>query len=449
LSEIKTSVSKQDGNSVLLEVEVPGEEVKARVDRTVKRMARDVRIPGFRKGKVPRPVLYSNFGKEAILAQTLSDALPDWYQEAVDGAGIKPIDQPELDFDSLEDEDKPFSFKATVEVPPRPVLGKYTGLEVEKPVVSIDREEVEEQVDRLRLSLSKLEPQERDRAESGDFVLIDFTGKDHMLELGSGSFIPGFEEGIEGMKKGETKQISLTFPENYQPGHLAGKEVQFDVALKEIKEQVLPEADDDFAAEASEFETVKELRESIEGKLREAREENADHVFRQNLVEQAMEASEVEIPAPMIKTKVEEMKEELDRSLRSQGASIDVYIEQTGMDEAALDERLSAQAEVYVKQELVLDAIAESEGIEVTDDDIEQEIRDTAEKMGYDPEALLEGARDSGHDKVVRRDLLRRGAIDRMAESAVPILKKEDKKGEGEEGAEQKIIEPGEDPGTA
>ncbi len=458
MSDIKTSISKQEGNSVVLEVEVPGDEVKARVDRTVRRMAREVNIPGFRKGKVPRPVLYSNLGKETILAQVLSDAMPDWYQAAVDEAEIDPIDQPELDFGALEDENGPFSFKATVQVPPRPKLGKYTGLEVEKEVVSVEAEEVEEQIERLRLSLSRLETVDRDTVKEGDFVLIDFTGymdgepiegaagKDHMLELGSGSFIPGFEEGIVGMKLGETKKITLSFPDEYQPERLAGKEAEFEVTVKEIKERVLPEADDEFAAEASEFETIEELRADIEKRFREAREKNVEDAFRQRLVEAAANEAEVEVPEPMIRAKAEEMKKELSRSLASQGASLEQYLEHTGMDESELDRRLAAQAETYVKQELVLDAIAEVEGIEVSDEDIEQEIRTTAEKMGYDPERLLAGARDAGHEKVVRRDLRRRGAIDIMAESAVPVLRRAaDEAGKDEAG--QKDARAGEEAG--
>jgi len=454
LSDIKTSVSKQEGDSVVLEVEVPGDQVKASVDRTIGKMAKQVNIPGFRKGKVPRPVIVSNVGKEAILAQALSDALPEWYEAAVRDADVKPIDQPELDFEAIEDEDKPFSFKATVQLPPRPVLGKYTGLEAEKMVVEVEESEVEEQIERLQLSVAKLEAIERETAEDGDFVLIDFTGyldgepleggagKDHMLELGSGSFIPGFEDGIAGMKKGETKKLQLAFPDNYQPEHLAGREVEFEVILKEIKERVLPEADDEFAAEASEFDTIEELRQDIEDRIRRAREENAESAFRQKLIELAVSEAQVEVPAPMIETKVGEMKEELARTLQAQGATMEMYLEQTGMGEDALRERLSAQAEVYVKQELVLDTIADIEGIEVTEEDIEQEIRETAEKMGYDPDAMLEGARDAGHYQVVRRDLLRRGAIDVLADKAVPILRKPGQEEEGEAEEEPKIIQP-------
>ncbi len=457
MADLKTSVKNLEDDSVELEVEVPGEEVKARVDQTISKMAREVNIPGFRKGKVPRPVIYSNFGKEAIMAQVLQDALPEWYEVAVTEAEIKPIDQPEMDFEAIEDEDEPFSFKATVKLPPRPQMGKYTGLEAEKEVVEVAAAEVDEQIERLQLSMSKLEVIDRETAEKGDFALVDFTGymdgepleggagRDHMLELGSGSFIPGFEDGIEGMKKGQSKKLKLTFPDDYQPEHLAGREVEFKVELKELKQRVLPDLDDEFAAEASEFDTIEELREDIERKIREAREETAENTFRQKLVELAMDTAEVDIPPVMVETKAREMRDELERTLGSQGATLDMYLQQTGMDEEAMMERLKQQAQVYVKQELVLDTIADIEEIEVTEEDIEQEIRDTAEKMGYDPEALLEGAKDAGHEAIVRRDLMRRRAVDVLVESAVPVLKKsgESPEGEGEEG--QKIIEPGEE----
>lgn len=459
MADLKTSVKNLEDDSVELEVEVPGDEVKARVDRTLKKMAREVNIPGFRKGKVPRPVIFSNFGKEAVLAQVLQDALPEWYQAAITEAEIKPIDQPELDFEAIEDEDQPFSFKATVQLPPRPQMGKYTGLEAEKDVVEVPESEIEEQIERLQLSMSKLEKIDRETAETGDFALIDFTGymdgesleggagKDHMLELGSNSFIPGFEDGIEGMKTGQSKKLVLNFPDDYQPEHLAGREVEFEVELKELKERVLPDPDDEFAAEASEFDTIDELRSDIEGKIREAREEAADNAFRQKLVELAMDTAEVKIPEMMIETKASEMRDELERTLGSQGATMDMYLQQTGMEEDAMMERLKQQAQVFVKQELVLDTIADIEGIEVSEEDIEKEIRATAEKMGYDPEALLEGARDAGHEAVVKRDLMRRGAVDVLVENAVPVLKKsgEPPEGDGEEG--QKIIEPGADAG--
>lgn len=450
MTKINTSVSNLEDNKVNLEVEVSAEEVKSKVDKTLKKMAREVNIPGFRKGKIPRPVLFSKIGKESILAQVLSDSLPEWYDRAVAQSGIKVIDQPELDIDALEEEDKPFSFKATVSVPPKPDLGEYVGMELEKDEVEIDDSEVDDQIERLRMSLANLEKVDRKKAEKGDFVLIDFTGyidnepleggagKDHSLELGSNSFIPGFEEGIEGMEIGQSKKLTLEFPEDYRPEHLAGKEVIFDVELKEIKERVLPELNDGFAEEASEYDTLAELKEDITNKIRKTKEDNNERVFRQKAVDKATAEAEVDIPPVMIESRLAEMKQELGSTLKTQGASIEMYLAHVGMDEKSLDERLSVEAESYVRQELVVDAIAEAEDIEVSKEDIEQEIRETAERMGYDPEELLKGAEEAGHKDVIRRDLKRRRAIDIITDKAKVIpVKAEDAEVEAEEEKEE------------
>lgn len=445
MAEIKCTTKKLDGDKVELEVEVPAEEVKAQVDHTIKRMARDVSVPGFRKGRVPKAVLVSRIGKEAIFSQTLHDALPKWYEQALNQTSIKAIDTPKLDFDELENHDKPFKFKATVQVPPKPKLGKYTGLEVEKEVVEVKDEEVEAPIERLQRRMAKLEKVEDRPAAKGDFVIIDYqgfvdgkpieggSGTDYMLELGSSSFIPGFEDGIAGMEAGQSKKLKLAFPDDYKPDELAGKKAEFNVTVKEIKERVLPELTDEFVAENSEFDTVEELRQNIRSRMTKAREAAVENLFREAVLDKATEVAEVEIPPVMIESRAEEIKKEFAMALKDSGFTIEQYAQQVGITLQELDGNFRQEAERQVKQDLTLEAIAENENLEVSDEEVEQEIKRQAERRGVDPAKLLETTRKSGREGFVRDNLRKRKALDLLAEKAIPILHKHAGPVKGEE----------------
>lgn len=455
MADIKTSKKDLEGDRVELEVEIPVEEVKAQVNKTIKELGRDVKMPGFRPGKVPRAVLVSHYGKEAIHAHALEDALPGWYEAAVKESGIKAIDQPEIDFEQIEDDDKPYTFKATVAVMPKPKLGNYTGLEVEKDVPAVAEEEIDEEVGRLQKRMAKLEDIEGRAAAEGDFVLIDFTGyvdgepleggagKDYMLELGSGNFIPGFEDQIAGMEKGQSKKLKLSFPDTYKPEELAGKEAEFDVTVKEIKERVLPGADDDFAAESSEFDTIKELREDIRARIMKSREEAAESAFRQRVLDKVMEDVELTVPKSLIASRATRIEHEFVYSMQAQGASVKEYMEQTDEQRQAFQEHFFKQAEAILKQELVLEAIAAQEGLKITDEDFMEEVKRAAGSMGKDPEELLAKAREQESEQEIRDDLLYNAAARLLAEKAVPVLKTaEDKKAEEKKTAAEKKAEP-------
>ncbi|MHB8169169.1 MAG: trigger factor [Thermoleophilia bacterium] len=437
MAEIISKARKLEGDKVELEVEVPADEVRAQVDHTLKHMASDVRIPGFRKGKIPKAVLVSRFGKEMIFSQTLKDALPGWYDRALTQAGVKPIDSPELDFDELGGQDEPYSFKATVPVAPRPQLGKYTGIEVEKEVVEVKDEEVEEPIDRLRKRAGKIEKVEGRPAASGDFVVIDFEGfvddepleggssKDYMLELGTGAFIPGFEDQIAGMKEGQSKKLKLTFPEDYQPQELAGKDAVFDVTVKEIKQRVLPELTDELVADNSEFETVEELRKDIRSRMEQAREAGAENLFREAALKKAVETVEVEIPPAMIESRIEDLKREFTAALQGSGVTLEQYSEQAGVTLEQIEDNFRQQAGNLVKEDLMLEAIAENESLAVGDDEVEEEIRKQAERRGIDADKLVEQTRKAGREEFVRENLLKRKALDFIVEKAVPVLRKQ------------------------
>ncbi len=452
MAEIKSTVKKLEPGKVELEVEVPAEEIKTQIDRALKQMGKTARVAGFRKGKIPRPVLVSHFGKEAILARTLHDALPLWYKEALDQAGVKPIDNPELDFDTLDEQDKPYAFKATVPVAPRPKLGKYIGLEAEKEVVEVKDAEVEEPIERMRKRVAKLEKVDSRAATEGDFVVIDFTGfvagelleggsgKDYMLELGSGAFIPGFESRIAGMKEGQSKKLTLAFPDDYRPESLAGGEVVFDVTVKDIKERVLPELTDEFAAENSEFDTVEELRGDIRSRMMKAREAAAENLFREQVLSKALEAAEVDIPPVLLEKRSRELEEELGIALKDSGVTIEQYAEQAGMSVEGVRQSFETEAERQIKQDLVLEAVAENEGLEVGTDEVEAEVRAQAARRGIDAEKLLKKTRDARREGFVKENLLRRKALDLMVEKAIPVLHKHT--GAVEEEEKPEVIKP-------
>ena len=455
MTEIKTTVTNIESDKVKLEAEVPAEEVRKQFDSTVKTLSKDVKIPGFRPGKIPRQVVISRFGKEAIMSQMLQEALPGWYEQAVQSANIKPVGQPDIDFDELEDENDSYSFTAEINIPPRPKVGKYTGIEIAKDVVEVKDEEINEQIDQMRRRVAALTTVEGRTCNKGDFVVIDFAGsvdgeqleggtaKDYMLELGSGSFIPGFEDQIEGMEPGQSKELKLNFPDDYRPEELAGKEVVFDVGLKEVKERELPAADDEFAAENSEFDTIAELREDIRERFLKAREEAAEQVFRARVVSRVAADAEVEIPDPMIDARAHELEIDFISQLQSRGLTADDYMKQPDEDREKFRERFNEQAVASVRQELVLNAIADIEEVVVADDEVEQEIRETAEHTGQDPEELIEKTRESHHTETIREGLRRRKVMNLIAEKAIPVLKKAGQDTDGEKEEEpKKIITP-------
>ena len=435
MADIKTSVTKLEGDKVELDVEVPADEVKTQVDKTIKELGGDIKMPGFRPGKVPRPVLISHFGKGAIHAQSLEKALPGWYEAAVKVSGIKAVDRPEIDFEQIKADDRPYTFKATVPVMPRLQLGEYAGLEVEKDIPEVQDAEVDEEIERLQKRMARLEEIEGRAAAEGDFVLIDFTGhlegepleggagKDYMLELGSNQFIPGFEEQIAGMEKGQSKKLKLTFPDTYKPAELAGREAEFDVTVKEIKQRVLPEADDAFAAENSEFDTIAELRADIEARIMKGREAAAESAFRQRVLAKVLEDVEVTIPPGVITSRASLIEREFVYSMQAQGAAVEDYLKQPEAERKVFAEHFQKQAEAVVKQELVLETIADIEQLEVTDEEFQEELKNAAESMGKDPGELLEKTREQEREQDIRDDMLRDKALKLLAEKAIPVLK--------------------------
>lgn len=411
---------KQEGNTGLLTVEVAAEKVDEALDKAFKKVVKQINVPGFRKGKMPRQMFEKKFGVESLFQDALELLVNENYPLAIDETGIEPVDQPEIDFE-MEDlgKHKDFKFTAKVTVKPEVTLGDYKGLEVTKQETAVTDEEIEQQLKDQQTRLAELVVKEDGAVEDGDTAVIDFEGfqdgvafeggkgENYSLEIGSGSFIPGFEEQLVGVKAGESKDVVVTFPEEYHAAELAGKEATFKVTVKEVKSKELPELDDDLAAEIDpEVKTLDELRTKLKEKTAAEKESAAETALRDDLVEKAAENATIDIPNAMVETEINRMLQEYDQSLQMQGMNLDLYYQFSGQDEAALRAQMKGDAESRVRVALVLEAIAEVEKVEVTEEDINAELEKMSEQFKMDVEqikSVLGGTSVLEHDVKIRK----------------------------------------------
>ncbi|SDC75827.1 MULTISPECIES: trigger factor [unclassified Candidatus Frackibacter] len=396
---MKVSQEKVEENKVALDVEVDAEEVDNALDQAYQKIVKDVDIDGFRKGKVPRGVLEAKYGKEVLHKDALDIIISKAYREAVEETEIEPIAQPEI-IDVFIEEGKPATFTAEVEVKPEVELGEYTGLDIEQEVKDITEDDVMDELNRRRERFAELKVSEREEVAEGDFAIIDFdgyldgepfeggSGEEYTLEIGSGTFIPGFEEQLIGVKVGEEVEVDVTFPENYQSEELAGEGVIFKVKVKEIKEKVLPELDDELAQELGDFETLDELKEDIRTNLKEDAEAKIENKFINDLIETVADNAEVNIPEAMVEDELDTMMNGMRQRLQQQGMDFEQYLEMTGSEEEAFRAQHRPDAEKRVKSNLTLEAIAEKEGIEVTEEEIENKIEEIAEQQDQEPDMI-------------------------------------------------------------
>jgi trigger factor len=430
---MKTSVKELPDSRVRVEVDVEAADVDRRVARTARGLARELRVPGFRKGKVPPAVVLQRVGREAVMEETLREALPEWYERALLESGVTPVGDPKLDVAALPGEGEPLNFSIEVAVRPDAKLGEYKGLEVGKLEPEVPEDAVAEELDRLREGIASLRPVER-AARDDDFLLVDYRGEiegepfeggeahDFLLELGSDGLLEGFQEALTGAAAGEEREVEVRFPDDYRPERLAGKEATFTVDVKEVREKQLPELDDDFAAQASEFDTLDELREDIAAKIRAALEQRAEDEFRQAAVDAAVAQATVEVPDDVVAARATEMWERVERSLQARGIAPETYLRMQNRSREDLIAEARPEAEQALKREAVLAAVAAEEGVEVTDGELVESLRHTAEEHeGTTPEKLLERLRSQGRDTLLREELRLRKAADVVAESAKPI----------------------------
>lgn len=391
---------KLEGNQGKLTVEVDAETFNKALDQAFKKVQKQLNVPGFRKGRVPRQIFEQRFGVESLYQDALDIVLPDAYSNAIDETGIEPVDQPEIDIEQIG-KGQSLIFTADVTVKPEVKLGEYKGLEVPKVNTEVTDEDVEAELKELQKRHAELVVKEDEPAEQGDTVVIDFEGfvdgeafeggkaENHSLEIGSDSFIPGFEEQLVGVKAGDEKEVQVTFPEEYHAEELAGKPAVFKVKVHEVKQLVLPELDDDFAVDVDdEVETLDALKEKIENRLKGEKEHTAKHEVENAVIEKAAENAEIDIPEVMIDNEVERMVKEFDQRLQQQGLNLELYSQFSGQDIDSLKETMREDAEKRVRVNLTLEAIVKAENIDVTEEEVEKELQNMAEMYNMPVEQI-------------------------------------------------------------
>ncbi|MCI1574213.1 MAG: trigger factor [Weizmannia coagulans] len=421
---------KTEGNQGILTVEVDAETVDKSLDKAFKKVVKQINVPGFRKGKIPRPLFEKRFGVESLYQDALDMIVPGEYEKAIEETGIEPVDTPNIDVEQME-KGKPLIFKATVTVKPEVKLGEYKGLEVEKPDTEVTDEDVEEELKKLQERLAELVIKEDGEAEMGDTVVIDFEGfvdgeafeggsaENYSLELGSGNFIPGFEEQLAGVKTGDEKEIEVTFPEEYHASELAGKKAVFKVKVHEIKAKHLPELDDEFAQDADdEVETLDALKEKIKKDLKESKEHAAKHAVEDAVVEKAAENAEMDIPEAMINTELNRMLQEFEQNLSAQGLNLELYYQFSGQNEEVLRNQMKEDAEKRVRFNLTLEAVANAEKLEVSDEEVDEELKRMSEMYGMPVEDIR---RVLGSTDGIKADLKARKAIDFLVQNSKTV----------------------------
>jgi trigger factor len=399
-------------NKVRLKIDVTREDLHHAVEHATSDLAGSVKIPGFRKGKVPTQVLRARLGHERLMTEAVESHIGGWFWNAAASTRIRPVAQPQFAYDLPESEDDDFSFTATVDVQPKPAVADWTTLEVPYTEAEIPTELVDAEVDALRETVADLAPVDGRPAQTGDVVIVDAVEasgeaqRDLVLELGSGRLLEDVERALIGTSAGETRTVDYPLPDGTSRG--------VEVTLKEIKEKVLPPADDELAKAASEFETLDELRDELESSLREQLEDELDAAFRSEAVDRLVDASNATASGPLVDARARELLNGLGRSLDRRGISAELYLQLTGQTAEQLADGVRAEAARSVARELVLEAAADKLGIEISDEDVEELIREQAEPAGEDPAEVIRQIRESGRIETLRGDLRLREALDRI-----------------------------------
>ena len=442
---VKAEMEEVEKNKVRIKVEVPAEEVNRAIDRAFRDIAREVFVPGFRKGRVPRRVLQARLGMEPVYEELKQNNLPEYYLEALRQLEIEPIAEPEIDLEEIEiREGQPLSFQATVEIKPRVELDNYKGVVVERPDETVTDEEVEQALLNMREKFAQLEVASGKALAEGDYALVDFQGtvngqpfegssaEDFMLEVGSPDVWPEFNQELLGKRKGDILDIKVKMPEQYPDPEMAGKIASFKVIVKEVKVKKLPEADDDFAKEASRFDTIEELREDIRRRLQEMKSQRARESVRLQALRKLADGLEVEIPRRMIDDYTRQRRRDLESRLATRGISLESYLKAVNYTEKRMEEEFGEEAERLIRNELVLDAVIRAEGLEVSDEELGEEIKRRAEMIGIPAESLRAALEEREGLEDLRLDLKREKALKFLGDHAV--YAGEDAKGAEEQG---------------
>jgi trigger factor len=429
---VTTTVTELPESRVRVEAEVAPTEVERRVQQAARKLGSQMKIDGFRKGKVPPSVVIRRLGREYVLDEALRDALGAWYIDAIDVAGVAPIGEPDINVGDLPGDGLPLGFSIEIGVRPVAKLGTYKGVEVERREAAADEEAIDAEIERLRDRLATLETADR-AAELGDQVVIDYLGKldgvpfeggegrDQLLELGSGRLIPGFEEQLVGAKAGDERLVEVNFPDEYGAEELAGKPATFDVTVSEVKVKRLPELDDDFAADAAGFDTLAELREDIATRLTEYEQQNIEREFERDVLDAVAAGAKIEVPHQLVHARAHEIVEETMSSLSRQGISKEMYLQISGQDEEQLAHDAEEEAEQTLRREAAIAAVVAAEKIEPSDEQLVEALQPTAEREKTSPEKLLKQLESNGRVARLRAELANRQAVEWLVEHAKTV----------------------------
>ena len=406
-------------NRVRLTVEVPPAQVAHAVEHAVSDLSQSVKLPGFRQGKIPMPVLISRIGKERIYAEAVDSHIGGWFWSAASRSRVRPVTDPQFEFELPSTSDEAWTFAATVEVQPLPEIVDWTTLEVARPEIDVPQESVDAEIEALRESVAELAPAEGRPAQLGDTVVIDLVDsagegqRDTVVELGTGRLAQELEQELVGASAGETRELQYTRP--------GGSNGTIELTLREINEKTLPPLDDELARAASEFDTLEELRASIEATLREQLDAEIDSVFRMSAADELVKASNVQPALSLVRTRASDLLTGFVRSLERRGISIETYLQASGTSAEDLQQQMVLEAAVSIARELALEALAERAGIEVSDDDVKAYLREESENAGEDADGLIEDVWAHGQQESVREDLRLRAALDRLVADVKPI----------------------------
>ena len=424
-------VENLEKNMAKLTIEVSAEDLEKAIQNAYKKQKNRIAIPGFRKGKVPRKMIEQMYGKEVFFEEAANIVIPSAYAKAVDECTEDIVSQPTIDIVQLE-VGKPFIFTAEVALKPEVTLGQYKGIEVDKADITATDKEVEDAIEKERENNARTITVDDRPVQDGDVVVLDFEGfmdgvafeggkgENHSLTIGSGAFIPGFEDQLIGAEIDKEVEVNVTFPENYQEASLAGKPAVFQCTVKEIKEKQLPDLDDEFASEVSEFDTLAEYREDVRKNLTEKKEEEAKSAKEEKVIDAIIAEAQMEIPEAMLTTQQRQMADDFARRIQMQGISIDQYFQFTGLTKEAFFEQLKPQAEQRIKSRLVLEAVAKAENFEVSEEEYTDEIKRMAEAYRMEEDKLTEMISDF-EEKAIREDLCIKKALDFAVENAVEV----------------------------
>jgi trigger factor len=430
---VTASVTELPESRVRIEAEVAPAEVDRRLEQAARSIGKGLKLPGFRKGKVPARLVVQRMGRAAVLEEAMRTALPVWYRDAIAASGVVPVGDPDLKVTSLpESEGEKLTFSVEIGVRPTATLGEYKGLEVPRRDVDVPDDAVDKEVEGLRERLARLDAVDRE-ATAEDFLVIDYEGsidgepleggerRDQLVELASDTLVPGFSEQLVGAKAGDEREVRITFPDDHAEERLRGKEAVFNVAVKEVKHKRLPDLDDDFAAEAAGFDTLDELREDIRSKLAEALEAKAEEDFREAALDAAVDKAQVDVPDDLIEGRARELVDQMLHALGHRGIDKETYLKISQKSEDDLLEEAKPSAEQALRREAVLAAVVEAEGIEPSDDDLLEALQPLAEREGTTPVKLRERLKSQDRLSLLKDDLATRKALDTIASEAKPI----------------------------